>query len=54
MCVIEESKDLNELSVDEPVDSLMAHEKSRKFKKKESLEEMLQAKMVFKEKTIYD
>jgi gag-polypeptide of LTR copia-type/Zinc knuckle len=53
VCAIEESKDLNELSVDELTDLLMANEQRKKLKKKESLEEVLQAKVVLEEKTMY-
>jgi gag-polypeptide of LTR copia-type len=53
VCAIEESKDLNELSVDELVGSLMAYKQRKKLKKKESLEEALQAKVVLKEKAMY-
>jgi hypothetical protein len=50
---IEESKYLNELSVDELVGSLMAHEQRKRLKKKESFKEALQAKVVLEEKTMY-
>jgi hypothetical protein len=47
---IEESKDLTELFIDELVGSLLAHEQRRKLKKKESLEEAFQAKVILEEK----
>jgi transcriptional regulator with GAF, ATPase, and Fis domain len=53
VCAIEESKDLNELSVDELAGSLMAHEQREKLNKKESLEEVLQAKVVLEDKAMY-
>jgi hypothetical protein len=53
VCAIEESKNLNELSVYELSSSLMAHEQRNKLKKKESLEEALQAKVVLEEKALY-
>jgi hypothetical protein len=53
ICVIEESKDLAELSIDELTGSLLAHEQRRKLKKKESLKESLQAKVVLEEKMLY-
>jgi hypothetical protein len=52
-CTIEESKYLTELFVDELIGSLLAHEQRKKLKKKETLEEALQAKVVIKEKTLY-
>jgi hypothetical protein len=39
--VIEELKNLGELSVVELTDSLLAHEQRKKFKKKETLEKTL-------------
>jgi gag-polypeptide of LTR copia-type len=54
ICAIEESDNLTELSVDELVGSLLAHEqRKKKLKKKESLEEILQAKVVLEEKALY-
>jgi gag-polypeptide of LTR copia-type len=53
VCAIEESKNLPELSVDELVGSLLAHEQRKKLKKRETLEESLQAKMVLEEKALY-
>jgi gag-polypeptide of LTR copia-type len=53
VCTIEELKNLNELSVDELVVSLMAHKQRKKLKKKEPLRDALQAKVVVKEKVMY-
>jgi gag-polypeptide of LTR copia-type len=53
VCTIEELKNLNELLVDELVDSLMAHKQRKKLKKKEPLRDALQAKVVVKEKVMY-
>jgi Mg2+ and Co2+ transporter CorA len=53
VCAIEKSKDLNELSVNELASSLMAHEQRNKLKKKETLGEALQAKVVLEEKVMY-
>jgi gag-polypeptide of LTR copia-type len=53
VCTIEELKNLKELSVDELVDSLMAHKQRKKLKKKEPLRDALQAKVVVKEKVMY-
>jgi gag-polypeptide of LTR copia-type len=53
VCAIEESKNLAELSVDEFTSSLLAHEQRKKLKKKEILDEALQAKVVLEKKTLY-
>jgi gag-polypeptide of LTR copia-type len=53
ICVIEESKNLAELTVDELASSLLAHEQRKNLKKKETLEEVLQAKVVLEEKALY-
>jgi gag-polypeptide of LTR copia-type len=53
VCAIEESKDLTKLSVNEFVGSLLAHEQRKNLKKKEILEEALQAKVVLEEKVLY-
>jgi hypothetical protein len=53
VCAIEESKDLAELFVDELAGLLLAHEQRKKLKKKETLEEALQAKVVLKEKAMH-
>jgi hypothetical protein len=52
-CTIEESNDLAELSVDELAGSLLAHEQRKNLKKKETLEEALQSKVVLEEKVMY-
>jgi gag-polypeptide of LTR copia-type len=52
VCIIEESKDLVELIVDELIGSLLAHEKRKKVNKK-ILNETLQAKVILEEKTLY-
>jgi hypothetical protein len=53
VCAIEESKDLTNLSVNEFAGSLLAHEQRKNLKKKEILEEALQAKVVLEEKSLY-
>jgi gag-polypeptide of LTR copia-type len=50
---IEESKDLTELSVDELAGSLLTHEQIMNIKKKETLDEALQTKVILEEKTLY-
>jgi C4-type Zn-finger protein len=53
VCAIEESKNLTELIVDELAGSLLAHEQRKNLKKKETLEEALQSKVVLEEKALY-
>jgi gag-polypeptide of LTR copia-type len=53
VCAIEETKDLTELTVDELAGSLLAHEQRKNLKKKETLEEAFQDKVVLEEKALY-
>jgi transcriptional regulator with GAF, ATPase, and Fis domain len=53
VCAIEESKELTELSVNELASSLLAHEQRMNLKKKETLDEVLQTKVVLEEKALY-
>jgi transcriptional regulator with GAF, ATPase, and Fis domain len=53
VCAIEESRDLAELIVDELASSLLAHEQRKNLKKKETLEDALQTKVVLEKKVMY-
>jgi gag-polypeptide of LTR copia-type len=53
VCAIDESKDLAELTLDELVGSFLAHKQRKNLKKKETLDETLQAKVLLEEKTLY-
>jgi hypothetical protein len=44
---------LAELIVDDLAGSLLAHEQRKNLKNKETIEDALQAKMVFEEKVLY-
>nr|KYP38589.1 hypothetical protein KK1_040157 [Cajanus cajan] len=52
VCAIEESKDLTMLTVDELAGSLEAHEKCKKMKKEEILEQALQIKASIKDEKV--
>lgn len=52
VCVIEESKDLSTLTVEERAGSLEAHEQRKVKKKEETLEEALQTKEIIKEEKV--
>ena len=52
VCVIEESKDLTMLSVQELIGWFEIHEQGRRKKKDESLDQALQAKTTIKEKRV--
>jgi len=52
VCTIEESKDLTAFSVEKLAGSLEAHEQRRRKKKKESLDQALQAKATIREKKV--
>lgn len=49
VCAIEESKNLEEMTIEDHAGSLEAHEKWKKKKKQDLLEEALQAKATIKE-----
>jgi gag-polypeptide of LTR copia-type len=53
VCAIDESKDLAELTLDELAGSFLAHKQRKNLKKKETLDETLQAKVLLEEKTLY-
>jgi hypothetical protein len=53
VCVIRESKNLEELTIEDLAGSLEAHEQRKKKKKQESLDEALQAKATIKEEKAY-
>jgi gag-polypeptide of LTR copia-type len=53
VCVIEESNNLTELTVDELASSLLAHEQRKNLKKKETLEKAFQVKVVLEKKVLY-
>ncbi|XP_068465081.1 uncharacterized protein [Phaseolus vulgaris] len=49
VCATEESRNLEEMTIDDLTDSLEAHEQRKKKKKQEGLEESLHSKMAIKE-----
>jgi gag-polypeptide of LTR copia-type len=53
VCAIEKTKDLAKLTMDELAGSLLTHEQRKNLKKKETLEDALQAKVVLEEKALY-